>query len=351
MAESKTGEASKALEQQKAADRERLLQHYDVGYTRNKTPYLVLKDGMALEAMPTKDILISLFTAGCICTSAAYLQINHYPNHTEIALPGSAYNFTTKQKEFYVDAYMHVVFLVMSCLFLPTVFKLRAIMKHRPAFELRGILFVWNIIASLLSGWAMIYVVPELYDMTMKWGVNDMLCKPEYCWSRENIGIYVFVYQATKCLEWIDTCLLALRKKPLAFLHLFHHIVTMVYCWHAAFYSCNVDCSGIWFAGMNLVVHFIMYFYYGIMALNITAVNNFLRKISFFITIIQTSQMVMGTYVLVASAAGCELTWRNNWHGVLFCAGMYGTYLYLFGKLTVEKFALSKKLSKDKKGK
>ena len=342
--ESKTGSASDP--KLKAQQKQKLLEDYDVAYTRKGQPYLVLRNATKHESTPTKDVVIAVGAATAILASSYYLYNYQTPDYTEIAQQPAAFNFTTKQKEFYEDAYMHVVFLIISCLFLPTIFKLRAIMRNRPAFELRGILFVWNMIASLLSGWGMYYVVPELLDQVQKFGLNNMLCQADYCWSQSSIGIYVFVYQATKCLEWIDTALLALRKKPLNFLHLFHHIVTMVYCWHAAMYSCNVDCSGVWYAGMNLVVHFIMYMYYGIMALNIKVVNNTLRKFSFMITILQTSQMVMGIYVLVATAVGCEYTWQKNWHGVLFCAGMYGTYLYLFGKLTIEKFAICTRSAK-----
>ena len=348
-AESKTNDDKLALAKQ-AADRERLLQHYEVRYNRRTNePELVMKNGMDLEAMPEKDVQISVFTGIGIIVGALYLWNFQEADLTEVAMPGAAFNFTTKQKEFYVDAYMNWVFLIASCLFLPTVFKLRAIMKHRPAFELRNVLFVWNMIASGLSGWAMVYVVPELLEQVDKFGVQGMLCKVEYCWSRERIGIYVFIYQTTKALEWIDTALLALRKKPMVFLHLFHHIVTMLYCWHAAFYSSTADCTGIWFAGMNLVVHFIMYGYYGIMALNIKAVNTFLRKISFMITILQTVQMVVGTYILISATLNCEATWTRNWHGVLFCGVMYGTYLFLFSRLVIVKFTMSKEMSKKKK--
>lgn len=336
-----------SAEQQKK-DKAQLLAKYGVGYNRKGQPYLVI-DGN--EDMPTQDILISIFAAVCICTLAFVCHVYYPSDYSEApGHPEDGFHFQAQQKAFFVDAHMHVVFLIASCLFLPTIFKLRAIMRDRPAFNLTGIVFVWNMIASGLSGWAMYYVVPELVNMVKQWGVNGMLCRADYCWSHENIGIYVFVYQASKALEWIDTTLLALRKKPLIFLHLFHHIVTMVYCWHAAVYSSPVDCAGLWFAGMNLVVHFIMYGYYGLTALPLPAFVNFLKKFSFLITILQTSQMVMGIYVLGATIPLCG-SFEKNWHGTLFCAGMYGTYLVLFSKMTVKKFQQCVKMSGKKKAK
>jgi hypothetical protein len=50
-------------------------------------------------------------------------------------------------------------------------------------------------------------------------------------------------------------------------------------------------------------------------------------------------------YILLAAVVFCPASWEHNWHGVIFCGIMYGTYLYLFGKLTVAKVELSKSLS------
>jgi hypothetical protein len=350
-AEQKTNKSSsntKITDAQKVKDLKGLLKDYDVQYTRGGNAYLVMKNGLDKEGMPWKDVAISLFAASCICALAAYCLYYDPPTYKD---PGNGpYPFMEQQRIFFVGAHMHFVFLVASCLFLPTIFKLRAIMKHRPGFDLRGILIVWNFIASGLSGWAMYYVVPGLVGMVKRWGVDGMLCHNEHCYSQEYIGFCIFVYQTTKCLEWIDTTLLALRKKPLIFLHLFHHIVTMVYCWHAAIYSSPTDCSGIWFCGMNLVVHFIMYGYYGIRALGIKVVNKVLDKSSFMLTILQTVQMVIGVYILYASITGCN-SWEKNWHGTLFCAIMYGTYLILFGSLTLKKFKKCSKSSSKKNSK
>lgn len=97
--------------------------------------------------------------------------------------------------------------------------------------------------------------------------------------------------------ELIDTLFIVLRKKPLIFLHWYHHITVLLFCWHAfatltARYErplhCSIAClllcedadhwcvcrispsilrSGIYFVAMNYTVHAIMYFYYFLTAL------------------------------------------------------------------------------------
>ena len=62
----------------------------------------------------------------------------------------------------------------------------------------------------------------------------------------------------TKMLEWIDTLFLVIRKRKVGFLHWFHHIITYTYCWYASLYSYSADATGIWFAGINLFIHYII---------------------------------------------------------------------------------------------
>lgn len=57
----------------------------------------------------------------------------------------------------------------------------------------------------------------------------------------------------------VDTVFLVLRKREVIFLHWFHHVTVLLYCWHAYHHSVA---AGLWFATMNYSVHSIMYLYY-----------------------------------------------------------------------------------------
>jgi hypothetical protein len=48
-------------------------------------------------------------------------------------------------------------------------------------------------------------------------------------------GIYgaewLFFFNVSKLFEFVDTVFIVLRKRPLMFLHYYHHIVTLGFCW------------------------------------------------------------------------------------------------------------------------
>ena len=123
-------------------------------------------------------------------------------------------------------------------------------------------------------------------------------------------------------LEWIDTIFLILRKKKILFLHWFHHLVTMLYCWHSTIYSCQVDATGTWFAGINLFVHFIMYGYYGLTSIGIKLANSFL------ITLLQFVQMIVGIFIIFKGYSVCN--WQNNIVDMFCFLYVFNLFIFIF---------------------
>ena len=135
--------------------------------------------------------------------------------------------------------------------------------------------------------------------------------------------------------EFVDTIFLRLRKKPVIFLHWYHHIMTMIYCWYGNQLGTFFNCSGWYFASMNLTVHAIMYTYYGLAAMGYgrAMAKRGLNKV---ITTIQLAQMVGGIVILFYST-GCD---KFDTNGFAAASVMYGSYLLLFGKLFIDKYIL-----------
>ena len=49
-----------------------------------------------------------------------------------------------------------------------------------------------------------------------------------------------------------DTVFVVLRKKPLIFLHWYHHVTVLLYCWHSYYEQTTY---GLYFICMNYTVH------------------------------------------------------------------------------------------------
>jgi len=218
-------------------------------------------------------------------------------------------------------------FLIAAALYLPGVFLLRAAMKNRAPFDLKGVLFVWNSTLSVLSGIGAFYTWRDLFWPLV---VGGSLCNTSI--YEHSSSWYLIFFNLTKAVEWGDTVFLVLRHKRLGFLHLFHHLCTMLYCLHATLYSVHADGSGVVFGGMNMFVHFLMYGYWALLP----SVPK-LRRFGFLITLLQTTQMVVGLLTVLWCTLMCPLSWQNNWHGDLFALGMYFVYFYLFFQLASQK--------------
>ena len=150
-----------------------------------------------------------------------------------------------------------IIFWILAILYYPSIIIGRKIMINRSPFILKKILFTWNICLSLLSLYGFIILFPYIYEKYHQLDINSMICAHEIFYT-SNVAYVVAIFNVTKCLEWVDTIFLILRKKPIIFLHWYHHLVTYLYCWHATMYSYKSDATGIYFCVMNLFVHYLM---------------------------------------------------------------------------------------------
>eukprot|EP01126_Amoeba_proteus_P017365 TRINITY_DN1833_c0_g1_i1.p1 TRINITY_DN1833_c0_g1~~TRINITY_DN1833_c0_g1_i1.p1 ORF type:complete len:243 (+),score=28.91 TRINITY_DN1833_c0_g1_i1:338-1066(+) len=178
-------------------------------------------------------------------------------------------------------------------------------------------------------------LVPLLYNTLTTKGWQYSICEPSTNWYLEPpYGFWVALFIYSKFPELVDTVFLVLRKKPVIFLHWFHHVTVLLYCWHA--YHHQVA-AGLWFATMNYSVHSIMYLYYFLMN---AGFYKLMRPIAPFITAIQLLQMIGGVVVLSAVALtlhrgeACAMDRANYKLGLI----MYLSYFVLFAVLFWDKY-------------
>jgi elongation of very long chain fatty acids protein 6 len=230
----------------------------------------------------------------------------------------------------FVTLYFVLVFYV------PEKMKVRDPMNLKPFFK------VWNLILALFSIMGAYYTVPALIDYVLDKGFRFTVCAhPETWYFTGAPGFWTFLFMLSKFPELLDTVFLVLQKKPVIFLHWFHHCTVMLYCWHA--YLVQVP-TGFWFATMNFSVHSIMYAYYFFMCFKAT---QFVKKINFLITTLQIAQMIMGMVVSFLSwfwwdSKNCNADLANVKMGL----AMYISYFVLFCSLFKDLYLSGSKKSR-----
>ncbi|WVQ85742.1 hypothetical protein IAT38_007909 [Cryptococcus sp. DSM 104549] len=141
--------------------------------------------------------------------------------------------------------------------YLLVIFGGREIMKSRQPFKLTIPFQIHNVYLTLGSGLLLALMLEEIVPLYLKHGFFWSICNTSAFTPR--LITYYMINYYIKYVELIDTVFLVLKKKPLAFLHVFHHAATAILCYT----QLNGETSVQWVViTLNLTVHVIMYYYY-----------------------------------------------------------------------------------------
>ncbi|CAK4616579.1 hypothetical protein LEN26_001530 [Aphanomyces euteiches] len=208
----------------------------------------------------------------------------------------------------------------------------REVMKNFAPFGLNKSLALWNLGLAVFSFIGSVRTVPFLLNSLYTNGLHHNVCSeamPHY--GHGPVALWTTLFIFSKIPELVDTMFIVLRKKPLIFLHWYHHITVLMFCWHA---YAHLSPSGLFFVAMNYTVHAVMYFYYFLAAVGIRA------SWAKFVTVIQLTQMVIGVAVCamgvyyLRSGTPCGLDRENLKWGII----MYSSYFALFLKFFIERY-------------
>jgi elongation of very long chain fatty acids protein 6 len=213
-------------------------------------------------------------------------------------------------------------------------------MKSRKPFDLRMELSAWNGCLCLFSFIGMCRTVPFLFANILTRSFESTVCSsPLSDYGVGVTGFWVMLFIFSKIPELVDTLFIVLRKKPLIFLHWYHHVSVLLFCWNA--YATSAG-SGLYFVAMNYSVHALMYGYYCLQSLGMCPKS----FPAILITISQIAQMIIGTavccsawYFSFTSPRPCH----NDMSNLLAGAVMYGSYLYLFVDFAVNRYGKPQK--------
>lgn len=222
----------------------------------------------------------------------------------------------------------------------------REYMSTRESFRVRKVLALWNLFLSVFSFIGMLRTAPNLVHNLATLSLRDNLClDPVTTYGSGSTGLWTVLFVLSKFPELFDTLFIVINKKPLIFLHWYHHITVLLYCWHS---YVTQSPAGIFFVVMNFSVHASMYFYYFLAAIRMKP--KWLNPI--FITTFQISQMIVGVAVTALAfyfysyESECRIQKENNVAAFI----MYGSYLLLFLQFFVGRyFKVTTGASKKKK--
>jgi elongation of very long chain fatty acids protein 6 len=210
------------------------------------------------------------------------------------------------------------------CLYLAFIHLGQSLMRNRSRFDLRGVLIVWNLLLAAFSILGVVRTWAFFRDTLVAKGVHGIICDNTF-FVTPVVGFWSYVFTLSKLVELGDTVFIVLRKQPLIFLHWYHHITVLLYCWHG---NAEFSATGQVFGIMNFAVHSLMYSYYALKAMRIKVPT----AVAFFITMFQLSQMVVGIGITLVGysvkAAGRECSISDLNVKVSFL--MYFSYFVLF---------------------
>ncbi|KAL4982203.1 GNS1/SUR4 family-domain-containing protein [Aspergillus falconensis] len=134
----------------------------------------------------------------------------------------------------------------------------RQLMKNQAAFKLQTPFIIHNFTLTVISGVLLALFLEQILPTLSKDGVLHAICDARGGWTDELVLLYYLNY-LTKYLELADTVFLVLKKKPLTFLHTYHHGATALLCYVELVGRTSVSWVPI---TLNLMVHVVMYWYY-----------------------------------------------------------------------------------------
>ncbi|TKR80971.1 hypothetical protein L596_014931 [Steinernema carpocapsae] len=224
----------------------------------------------------------------------------------------------------------------VSIAYVLLVFGTKWFMKNREPFNLSLPLSIWNFFLAAFSIAGTLIMGSEFFGTIKEKGVmHSYLIIDDFTKGRN--GLWVFLFIASKLIELVDTAFVVLRKRPLMFLHWYHHALTVLNAYYCYPHSPAFSRWGIY---LNFGVHAFMYSYYFLRSLKFK-LPGILAKI---ITSLQILQFVISCAILthvgfLVYGKGLKCDFES--HVFTFAAFMDTTYLILFINFFLRSYILS----------
>jgi len=152
---------------------------------------------------------------------------------------------------------------VILPIYLFVIFVLHRWMKNREPFILKGALAKHNLFLCLLSLCMALFTAISILGRLsrLNWDFKQIYCPldlgdfPGDYW----LWAWCYIFYLSKYYELLDTVFLVLKKKPLTFLHVYHHAIIVLLCLFMVEQKMVFFFSGVF---INASIHTFMYYYY-----------------------------------------------------------------------------------------
>jgi len=257
-------------------------------------------------------------------------------NACNTLIPQSSQNFVdtiTRWQPGTTPISTHATVAGAMATYLISIFGVQEIMKDRKPLKLKPLFMLHNFLLSAGSAILLVLMIEELVPIIYNDGWFAAICA-DSSWTSRLETLYIANYYF-KYWELADTMFLVVKKKPLQFLHVFHHTATAVLCYTQLNGRTSVSWAVI---ALNLTVHVIMYYYYFITTLS-PGIKLWWKK---YLTSLQISQFVIDLFV-VYYASYSYFAWTYGRHllstkgscsgsegAAIFGCALLTSYLFLF---------------------
>lgn len=220
-------------------------------------------------------------------------------------------------------------------IYLVTIFGLQRAMRDRAPLRLKGITTAHNLLLSGLSALMGTGTLIEVIRVARGAGFGGVICDRGGVAMNGRLGAWMYVFYLSKFYELFDTLILVLRKRPLNFLHYYHHSVVLPLFY--VYMRTGMVLQWILVVA-NSTVHVAMYYYYAMATLG--------RRVWWkkYITQAQIVQFIIDLTAtwpypfLYFSKTGCS----GNMRGWLFGQAVGASFFKLFSDFYSRSYAKAK---------
>ena len=165
------------------------------------------------------------------------------------------FHFNTDEFDFHSAPLTSNKFIVSTVIvYLTTLFLIQTVMKNYQPLKFKSIFYIHNVLLVLVSSMLLGLIGPIAINDWFQNGLFHAICD-QSMGENNHLNFLYYLNYLTKVWELGDTVFMALKKKKLPFLHVYHHSATFILTWAQLIGKTSVQWVPI---TLNLFVHVIM---------------------------------------------------------------------------------------------